>query len=160
LAIAAVQNCAMTIPSRLAWQSAPSRLSLTLPNDRRAVGQCREVATRFLTEAGIGPRTLYDVELALEEILMNIVWHAHADAVPHTIAVDVAIGDAEVVLCIEDDGRPFDPTEASRSAAPRTIAEAKPGGLGLLLVHAAVRDASYARVGGRNRLTLRIAFKS
>ena len=63
---------------------------------------------RFLVEAGIAARPLYAAELALEELVTNVMLHGHEDSVPHRVRVRVSTTGDHVLLRVEDDGRPFD----------------------------------------------------
>jgi hypothetical protein len=67
-------------------------------------------------------------------------------------------GEGEATDEAADAGPAFDPLGASRGPLPRTLQEAEPGGLGLLLVHRFMDERSYQRAGDRNVLKLGIYF--
>ncbi|WP_310389473.1 ATP-binding protein, partial [Roseateles sp.] len=99
------------------------------------------------------------LELVLEESLMNISLHAFNDAGPHQIGLQVWHDGQAIHLRFEDDGRAFDPRQAEAPVLPTSIAEAAPGGLGLLLVRKQARAVDYARVDGRNQLTITLEYR-
>jgi serine/threonine-protein kinase RsbW len=99
------------------------------------------------------PRQLvYRLELALEEVLMNIVWHAYGDSGEGEMTVRASRNGDEVTLVFEDSGPPFDPLQAAAPPVPASVDEAKVGGLGLVLLRRVASALRYERRDGRNRL--------
>jgi serine/threonine-protein kinase RsbW len=113
------------------------RMSTTWCEWAASIGLCAEVQDRG--------------ELCLNEAASNIIQHGgHARAI--TITLD---GDTDAVrMTIADDGEPFDPLTHPAADLPRTLDEARPGGLGLHIVRTSADSVSYRRVGGWNKLTL------
>lgn len=131
-----------------------TRLRLALEPRREALEPARLAVLEHLAPADPSPALVYRLELVLEEVLMNIVWHAGP---VQAIALEVEARAAEVVLSFEDDGAPFDPTHAVPPAQPHDLAEAVPGGLGLVLLRKFASSLAYERAGRRNRLTVTLA---
>jgi anti-sigma regulatory factor (Ser/Thr protein kinase) len=71
------------------------------------------------------------------------------------IAVELDVADGIVTTTIEDDGRPFDLSEAAEPDVSAPLEERSVGGLGLLLIRRLMDDVTYERRNGRNRLTLK-----
>jgi anti-sigma regulatory factor (Ser/Thr protein kinase) len=95
------------------------------------------------------------LQIALDEVLSNILRHAYTDTARHTIELRMAVGPAQVVLEVIDDGAPFDPT-AIPPSRPRTIgAQPQVGGLGLVFIKRLMDEVAFVRRDGRNHLTLR-----
>lgn len=93
----------------------------------------------------------YNVELAFEEIVSNIVRHGSPTG---EIRVTIAFN-GEIVLTFEDDGVPFDPREQVKRSAPTSLDEAAAGGFGLLLVGKITTGIRYERTRQHlNQLTL------
>ena len=90
--------------------------------------------------------------VALEEVVMNVTMHGGSSG---AITVVMVSSTDAATLIVEDSGRAFDPTAAPAQEPPTSLADARPGGLGLILLRHYCKDISYARVGERNRLTLR-----
>ena len=110
-----------------------------------------EVESR-LAALGVPARRQFDVRLALEEILTNVVKFAHADGGLHEIRVEVDPGEP-FVLAVEDDGRPFDPlAEAPVPVLTGPVEDRPVGGLGLYLLRRLGMELDYRRENGRNRL--------
>lgn len=132
-------------------------LRLRVPGERAALERTRLQVLDFLADEGLPPAVIYRLELVLEEVLMNRLWHAGAESAGGRTDLLLQTGPGHLQLRFEDDGPAFDPTQVARPALPTSIDHATPGGLGLLLTRKAVTAWSYERSGGRNCFTLQLA---
>jgi len=129
-------------------------MRIALPARRDSIEAARTSVLEHLSAGTLPPALVYRIELVLEEVLMNIIWHAYDDSGEGEIVVEAERMPGGVKLVFEDTGPPFDPREAPAYEAPRTLAEAHVGGLGLVLLRKFAREISYERQGGTNRLAL------
>ncbi len=115
-----------------------------------------ELFERFGEEHDVPPPVLMRMELALDEVLTNVVSYAFpGDAGDAAITVAMQIREGRVTICVEDNGPPFDPlTEAPEPDVDLPAEEREIGGLGVHLAKTFVQTLRYERVDGRNRLTL------
>ena len=125
-------------------------------SDIHALESTRLAVLDFLAPFAPDARTVYAVELVLEEVLSNQFKYAFADAVPQAVALGVWVEGGEIELSFEDSGVAFDPLHAPELPVPASIDEAPIGGLGLMLVRRFATSAAYERSAGRNLLTVRI----
>jgi anti-sigma regulatory factor (Ser/Thr protein kinase) len=132
------------------------QLRLELPNDRAALEPTRLALLDFLAPHEISAKTRFRIELILEEVLMNLVWHAFADGLRHQIEITVQLTPDEVSLQFDDGGLAFNPLEAAAPARPQTLGEAVPGGLGLMLLKRYASQLVYERMADRNHLTVSV----
>lgn len=132
-------------------------MQLTLPARRESLEPARVAVLDLLHPLHASDRLVFQLELVLEEVLMNIVMHAYPEGQEQGMSVSVEPGPEAVTLCFEDAGVPFDPTQAALPEAPQDIASAKVGGLGVGLVRKFARSVHYERVGDRNRLRVALA---
>jgi serine/threonine-protein kinase RsbW len=125
----------------------------TFPDFARAAAELRAT----LESRGIGSRPLYSAELVFEEIVSNVIRHGCSDRAQCTVEVHMRFEENAIVMTFEDDGPPFDPRSYALPALPRTLEEARHGGLGLLLVNKASQRIEYEWTGTRrNRVTVTI----
>lgn len=103
---------------------------------------------------GLSEQELLSVNLVLEELVVNVVSHGHHDGLEHEITIRLSVTDRELTIEVEDDGRPFNPLEASRPDLDASLDERLVGGLGLHLVRSFVDELSYRREDGKNVTTL------
>lgn len=95
-----------------------------------------------------------DMNVALDEVLSNVLRHAYADDAEHEIRIVLSAHPRALCAQVEDDGRPFDPLSAPPPERAATLAESRLGGLGIHFVRKLMSEVSYERSGGRNRLHL------
>ena len=134
-----------------------TQLRILLRNELEEIGRARLALLQFLAPAKLSDRTIYRVELVLEEILGNIIRYAFTEPSPSAIELAVTLVGGVVVLTFEDGGTPFNPLDAPEPTRPTDIANAKVGGWGLSLVRKFSDRLDYQRRDGRNRLEVRIA---
>lgn len=145
------------MPSSPASSDQELSLRLTLPNDESSLETVRRAVLDHVAGCHLPARVLYRLELVLEEILMNMVMHAFPQGGVHPIQFELQIERDALVLRFEDDGVAFNPLLAQAPAVATSIGEAVPGGFGLFLTRKAARSQEYARLDGRNRLTVHLS---
>ena len=100
-------------------------------------------------------KALFQVEVAIEEILVNIMNYAGLTAGDGVeVRCDVLDDPLRVVVQFLDGGIPFDPLAARD---PDTSAEAlmdREGGLGIFMVKQMMDEVSYTYENGKNTLTI------
>ena len=112
-----------------------------------------------LGEAGCPPKTLMQINVAVEEIFINIASYAYAPETGNAVVrVEVTKDPAAVTITFSDRGKPYDPTaredpDISLPADDRPI-----GGLGVFLTKKIMDEASYEFKDGQNILTLKKTF--
>ena len=133
------------------------QLRLALRSELEEIGRARLALLQFLAPAKLSDRTIYRVELVLEEVLGNIVRYAFTEPSHSAIDLAVTLAAGDVVLRFEDSGKPFDPLGVPEPSRPADIATAQAGGWGVSLVRKFADGLDYQRRDGRNRLEVRIA---
>ena len=135
----------------------PGPLRFTLGNHLAELERARRAVLEFVAPESLPARTVYRIELVLEEILTNIMRHSLRNAPTAEIALTVTSGSDGVTLTFEDPGPPFNPLEHAEPAAPASIDDARVGGWGISLVRGFADGLHYDRIEGRNALKVRIA---
>ena len=101
------------------------------------------------------PKALYQIEVAIEEILVNIVSYAglsNEDGVE--IRCEVLEDPLRVVIQFLDGGVPFDPLAAGDPDISTEGLMQREGGLGIFMVKKMMDDVSYVYEDGKNTLTI------
>lgn len=128
-----------------------AELSLSLKNDLGEIRRLAERVETFGDEAGLPMKTVFNLNLALDELLTNTMSYGGAQAVE--VRLRLSPGRLEVVL--EDDGIPFDPfRQAAEPDLDLGIDERPIGGLGVHFVKKLMSGTGYVREGDRNLVTL------
>lgn len=129
--------------------------SITIPANDDDPTPIVEFVQEELERHECPPRALYQIEVAIEEILVNIVSYAGlsgADGVE--VRCEVLEDPLRVVVQFLDGGVPFDPlAKEDPDTSPEGIME-REGGLGIFMVKKMMDDVSYAYENGKNTLTI------
>jgi len=96
----------------------------------------------------------FDFDLCANEAVANIISHGYPKGGAHEIALRFFRNGDSICLEIEDDGIPFDPTDAALPDQPECLERAPIGGLGIGLIRKTMHECYYARRDGRNVLRL------
>ena len=101
------------------------------------------------------PQAIAALQIALEEVVSNIIRHGFRDDERHRVLVRIArrAGGA-LRIEVEDDGAPFDPLAAPHPPACESLEACEPGGLGIHLVRHLMDEVSYQRSGANNVLSM------
>lgn len=129
-------------------------LKVAIKNEMPELDRLNAAVAEYLAGHAVPERAAYAVNLAIEELIVNVIHYAYVDDETHMIDVELAIEGEQIVLRIDDDGMPFDPRKSpvlNVHAEDREI-----GGLGLILVLDMVDVLKYRREGGKNRVEVRI----
>lgn len=138
---------------------------IVLPNRRSSLTLLSEWVQEFALANKLSGRSAFRLEILLVETVTNIIEHGKRDSdfdddECSAIEVQAARSGAHVVVQVEDDGSPFDPTAAPKYRPPATLAEAPVGGLGLHLIRCYTEEWEYRRINQRNRQRMMIACDS
>lgn len=129
-------------------------LNVSVKNEIAALDGLNAQLHAFLAAHAVPARDSYAIDLAIEELVVNIIRYAYMDDEEHLIDVQLSIEGEQLVLVIMDDGREFDPRTAP--ALDLHTEEREVGGLGLVLVLDLVDKLSYRREADRNRVEVRV----
>jgi sigma-B regulation protein RsbU (phosphoserine phosphatase) len=130
-------------------------LEIKLNNKVSEIGRFNQTLTEFARRHGLAPNVVHDLNLALEEIITNIISYGYTDDREHEIRVRLSVQPGEIKAEVEDDGQPFNPVEAPEPDTTKSLEERKIGGLGIHLVRKLMDQIEYKRQGDRNLLTIK-----
>jgi anti-sigma regulatory factor (Ser/Thr protein kinase) len=110
----------------------------------------------FFADAGLKSSTIYALDLALEEMITNIIKYGYDDRREHAIKVVVDIAGEAVYMLIEDDGHEFDPLSQNSPELDVDIADRQIGGVGIFLTLNMVNEINYSREDNKNKLRITV----
>ena len=110
--------------------------------------------SEFLAHHRVEDSVVYIVQLAIEELVLNVMKHAYHGETGRTISLELEVGPREAVIVVEDDGGPFDPRVAPEPDFHAIARGDQSGGLGLHLVRSLAASFDYERVHDRNRVRI------
>ena len=130
--------------------------TITLNNRPSELPRLTEAFRAFAKNQKISERISHEITLALEEIVANIQAYAYTDKGEYKITVTLSLTGSEFSAKIIDDGRLFDPVNAT--PAPdinASVEKRRIGGLGLLFVRKLMDKIVYQRINGQNVLIVK-----
>ena len=143
---------------------APRTAALEVPANLSVL---RQVSAWLESQAiawSIPPEVLPRLDLCLNEVIANCVTHGGPEVIEGPLALQLYMASTHdqtlVTLSVADSGRAFDPTSAAPKAQAVSLAEAIPGGLGLVMMRQNASRLAYRRSGGRNHMDLLFQFEN
>lgn len=125
-------------------------------NEIAELNQLSEIIDNLSNEWRIDDSTAMNINLVLEEILSNIIFYAYKDDKKHNIDIRFTFLDDKLIIIIEDDGIPFDPTKKiSEENMNKTIEEREIGGLGIHFIKSFTDGFTYSRESEKNILEIK-----
>jgi anti-sigma regulatory factor (Ser/Thr protein kinase) len=127
----------------------------TFPADVDFLGAAQDFIRNIMKEAGVSDDEAARVELAAEEVFVNIALYAYKESESRgDIAIRCEAGPKSVFLEFADGGTPFNPIERKLPDVSLAAEEREPGGLGIFMVRKIMDAIEYRREEGRNVLSM------
>ena len=139
---------------------AKNKVSFKLKSNLSELDALCQKLEKFGQSMGLSQKCIFEANLALDELFTNIISYGFDDKTEHTIRITIFLQNDELVFNIEDDGIPFNPTEAESPDLECTIEECRIGGLGIHLAKNLMDEVCYQRCNDKNILTLRKNIKN
>ena len=149
----------MNFPEKVAVMIA-DRVSLELRNSLSELDTLGQILQQFGEELGLASKTLFQICLAMEEIVSNIISYGYTDDAVHWIKIALSHDEGIITIRLEDDGIPFNPLWAQEPDCECPLEERKVGNLGIHLCKKVMDEMNYERFGNKNVLTLRKDIKN
>jgi serine/threonine-protein kinase RsbW len=135
-------------------------VQMRIPNRVDAMAEVAAMVDAFGNKHGLSRQIVHDVNVALDEVLNNIISYAFEPGARSEICVRLEICGGKIVIDVDDAGRPFDPLGAPSPDLTSGLRERRVGGLGIHFIRNLMDAVEYARVGEHNRLRLSKTFTS
>ena len=126
----------------------------TIANDFADLGGLMEGATEFLESQGVDAQAVYRINLALEEMVTNIIKYGYDAPGRHKIEITLNVSEKEVTAVIIDDGHDFNPVLQERNPPADKLEDREIGGLGIHLMKKLLDRMEHRREEGRNILEI------
>lgn len=129
-------------------------VELTLTNNTQEIAAARSALDRIGLSLSAPKKPLHQLQVAIEEIISNIIKYAWLDRASHTFLVRFTTTTSTIRVEFIDDGRAYDPRNAPTPQPPGPNQRPRPGGVGIHLVRQLVDEIAYERLNDCNHLTL------
>lgn len=113
----------------------------------------------FLDKTDCSPRIRMQIQLAAEEIFVNIADYAYAPGTGKAaVRAELSEEPSGIVITFRDSGMPYDPTVREDPDITKPAEERRIGGLGVYLTKKTMDEVSYEYKDGQNVLVLKKYF--
>jgi anti-sigma regulatory factor (Ser/Thr protein kinase) len=132
-----------------------ARTSIRIANRIENMKSVASKVEAFGKDNGLPQSAINDLNVALDEVIVNIISYGYSDEADHTIEVVLSHDGTDVTAIVTDDGKPFDPLQTPPPTLGASLRTRRVGGLGIHFVRNLMDHCSYSRSNGQNELTLR-----
>lgn len=133
----------------------PGERRIRLPTGLEALEALIPEVESFCADHGLDASAAFALNVALDELVNNVVSYGLADGGDHFLEVRLRVDGDQLQVEIEDDGLAFDPFDRPAPDTDLPLEERPIGGLGIEIVRQLMDEARYERLGDRNLVTLR-----
>ena len=102
----------------------------------------------------ITSKAVFEIMLALEELVSNTIFYGYDDDDEHTIVLSFHLNGDALTISIEDNGVAFNPLDAETPNIDDTVENRRIGGLGIHLVRNLMDSVDYKRHNDMNCVTI------
>lgn len=131
-------------------------LNLRLSNEIPEIARLAELVESFLEQHSLPPKVAFDLNLALDELLTNVISYGLPPDSHQEIAVTLSLAtDGTLTAEVVDGGVAFDPfSEAKPPVLEGELDDRPIGGLGIYFVQKLMDEVAYWREDGSNHVRL------
>jgi anti-sigma regulatory factor (Ser/Thr protein kinase) len=130
---------------------------LQIESDLKNLEVAAEFVAKTMRRLGVGSeKDVFDVQLALDEALTNVIEHAYAGKQGGKILIRCALSGSkkEFTVKLVDYGKPFDPKAVATPDTEAALEDRRRGGLGIFFMKHYIQTVKYAVNGKENELTM------
>ncbi|NLF88203.1 ATP-binding protein [Candidatus Bathyarchaeota archaeon] len=130
---------------------------LQIESDLKNLEVAAEFVAKTMRRLGAGSvKDVFDVQLALDEALTNVIEHAYEGQQGGKIIIRCALSDSkkEFTVKLVDYGKPFDPKAVAAPDTEAALEDRRRGGLGIFFMKHYIQTVKYAANGKENELTM------
>ena len=132
--------------------------SIIVDADAENLGEVTGFVNSFLEKAGCPAKAVMQIDIAVEEIFVNIANYAYA---PGRGRAEIGVGirgERTAEITFSDSGIPYDPLKKEDPDVTLPAGERQIGGLGIFMTKRIMDETEYEYRDGKNILTLRKYF--
>ena len=127
---------------------------IVLKNQILEIDRLSEWMEGISQKAGLDHMVAFNINLALEEAVTNIINYAYPEGTEGDIELSFSLTGRTLYFTLSDGGKPFDPTSVPPADISAQAADRPIGGLGIHLVRKIMDDVNYFRKDGKNILKM------
>ena len=127
---------------------------IEIKNEVEELDKLAALVEEVAAELNLDPELEMNLNLALEEVVSNVILYAYPPDEEGTVSVVAKCDGKTLVFIITDRGKEFDPTKVKDADVTLSAEDRQIGGLGIYIVRNIMNKVVYQRLDGSNVLTL------
>jgi serine/threonine-protein kinase RsbW len=127
---------------------------LILENKIENLERVLDFVEQFALSINLNEEITFDIKLAVDEAVSNIIRHGYNDTEKHYIEIELEPHNHEIIITITDDAKEFNILDYKIASIDVPIEMRKPGGLGIFLIKETMDNINWQRQEGKNILSL------
>lgn len=127
---------------------------IVLRNNIEEIARMQGFIDELVAELCLTPEDAFNIHLALEEAVSNVIMYAFPEGEQHEITLTVRHVDDTLIFRVIDAGQEFDPTLQPDADVTLSLEQRPIGGLGIFLIRRIMQRVEYHRIDGNNILTM------
>lgn len=129
--------------------------ALHVPSSTENLAMIREFVNSVGVQAGLSPKEVAQMELAVDEACANVIEHAYGSDVTKEVSVRAMLDENSVQIEVIDTGKAFDPSLIEQVDLDKLVSARKSGGLGMRLIKSFMDEVHYQMgPGQKNELRM------
>ncbi len=112
----------------------PHQYRMEFKSEIHNLGTVAAFIGRTAEECGLDERQTYNVQMAVDEAVTNVIQHAYHGTVEGRIELRCEMKDGDFIVEIRDRGKPFDPSSVREPRVHGPISRRSVGGLGVFFM--------------------------
>ena len=128
--------------------------TVRITNQSDQIDTVRKFFDDYSKENKLTEKTVHDIQMALDELLTNIVNYGYEDTDEHRIDVRFGINDNALMVEIVDDSKPYNILEQENPDISLSVEDKPIGGLGIFLIKKLMSNVDYYTKEGKNHLVM------
>ena len=128
--------------------------TVRITNQRDQIDTVRKFFDEYSKENKLTEKTVHDIQMALDELLTNIVNYGYEDTDEHQIDIHFGVNDDAVKVEIVDDSKPYNILEKDNPDISLSMEDKPIGGLGIFLIKKLMSNVDYYTEEGKNHLVM------
>jgi serine/threonine-protein kinase RsbW len=128
---------------------------IIIKNDTSEIKRINLIVREYLKDLNPDHEILFQIELALEEIVVNIINYAFPENGTYEIEISISYDKPYFIIEVTDKGKAFNPLESEAPDFTAKLEERKIGGLGIHLVKSFMDKIIYKRINRENHLIMK-----
>lgn len=130
------------------------KMRIILQNKFESADQLSLFLKELGTKYNVPKNIISEIDLALGELIINIIKYAYREKQNSFISLDCQMEDDKIVLLLKDKGKAFNPLKYKSENQDSSLEDRLVGGLGIMIAKNSMDSISYERKEDENLLKL------